>query len=179
MVYSAAWRTCSAARSIWCPKRPCDRNCALISNRSGSMSDTSKREWRFYLDDMIDFAEKVLAYTQGLDQAGFEVSGMTYDATLRNLELIGEAATHIPDGVRAAHPEIPCHPGAGCSRGSRQRVKHFVCFLSVVPVRPQHHQPPGGACRVPGVLLKIPWPGPATGGRESTGGGWRYRLPPA
>jgi uncharacterized protein with HEPN domain len=30
----------------------------------------------------------------------------TYDATLRNLELIGEAATHIPDEVRAAHPEI-------------------------------------------------------------------------
>ncbi len=71
------------------------------------MSDASKREWRFYLDDMIDFAEKVLAYTEGLDQEGFEVSGMTYDATLRNLELIGEAATHIPDEVRAAHPEIP------------------------------------------------------------------------
>jgi uncharacterized protein with HEPN domain len=24
-----------------------------------------------------------------------------------NLELIGEAATHIPDQVRSAHPEIP------------------------------------------------------------------------
>jgi len=47
------------------------------------MSDTSKREWRFYLDDMIGFAEKVLSYTEGLDQAGFEVSGMIYDATLR------------------------------------------------------------------------------------------------
>jgi uncharacterized protein with HEPN domain len=34
-------------------------------------------------------------------------SGLTYDATLRNLELIGEAATHIPDEVRAAHPKIP------------------------------------------------------------------------
>ncbi len=32
---------------------------------------------------------------------------MTYDATLCNLELIGEGATHIPDDVRAAHPEIP------------------------------------------------------------------------
>jgi uncharacterized protein with HEPN domain len=34
----------------------------------------SEREWRFYLDDMIDFAEKVLAYTavlisRGLSQA--------------------------------------------------------------------------------------------------------------
>jgi uncharacterized protein with HEPN domain len=71
------------------------------------MFDTSQREWRFYLDDMIDFAGKVLAYTEEFDQAGFMASGITYDATLRNLELIGEAATHIPDEVRATHPEIP------------------------------------------------------------------------
>ncbi|MBI1195732.1 MAG: DUF86 domain-containing protein [Gammaproteobacteria bacterium] len=71
------------------------------------MSDASPREWRFYLDDMIDFAGKVLAYTNGLDQQGFVSNGLTYDATLRNLELIGEAATHIPDEVRSAHPEIP------------------------------------------------------------------------
>lgn len=71
------------------------------------MSDPSSREWRFYLDDMIDFAGKVLTYTRGFDQAGFVTSGINYDATLRNLELIGEAATHIPDDVRTAHPEIP------------------------------------------------------------------------
>jgi uncharacterized protein with HEPN domain len=28
------------------------------------MSDASHREWGFYLDDMINFAEKVLAYTE-------------------------------------------------------------------------------------------------------------------
>ena len=71
------------------------------------MSDAGQREWRFYLDDMIDFAGKVLVYTDGLDQAEFVANGLTYDATLRNLELIGEAATHIPDDVRTAHPEIP------------------------------------------------------------------------
>ena len=73
------------------------------------MSDagSSEREWRFYLDDMIGFAEKVLAYTAGLDQSAFVEDELRYDATLRNLELIGEAATRIPDEVRAAHPEIP------------------------------------------------------------------------
>lgn len=71
------------------------------------MSEANEREWYFYLDDMLDFAAKVLAYTAGLDQAGFVASGLAYDATLRNLELIGEAATHIPDKVRSAHPEIP------------------------------------------------------------------------
>jgi len=71
------------------------------------MSDSPNREWRFYINDMMHFAGKVLAYTEGLDQAGFVASGITYDATLRNLELIGEAATHIPHHVRHSHPDIP------------------------------------------------------------------------
>lgn len=71
------------------------------------MSDDFQREWHFYLSDMIEFAGKVLTYTKGLDQAEFVENELTYDATLRNLELIGEAATHIPDEVRNAHPEIP------------------------------------------------------------------------
>lgn len=71
------------------------------------MSDPNQREWRFYLDDMIDFAGKVLAYTDGFDQSSFLARGLTYDATLRNLELIGESATHIPEKIRATHPDIP------------------------------------------------------------------------
>jgi uncharacterized protein with HEPN domain len=67
----------------------------------------SDREWRFYLDDMMRFAENVLAYCDGLDQATFEATGLNYDATLRNLELIGEAATHIPIEIREAYPSIP------------------------------------------------------------------------
>ncbi len=34
------------------------------------MSDAAEREWRFYIDDMITFAQKVLSYTDGLDQSG-------------------------------------------------------------------------------------------------------------
>ena len=71
------------------------------------MSDAAAREWRFYIDDMISFAEKVIAYTDGFDRDRFIASGLNYDATLRNLELIGEAASHVPDVVRAAHPQVP------------------------------------------------------------------------
>ncbi|MGH8582679.1 MAG: HepT-like ribonuclease domain-containing protein [Gammaproteobacteria bacterium] len=67
----------------------------------------SEREWRFYLDDMIGFAEKVLAYTEGFDQTAFVASGLNYDATVRNLELIGEAATNVPQPLRDAAPQIP------------------------------------------------------------------------
>jgi uncharacterized protein with HEPN domain len=71
------------------------------------MSEPVQREWRLYLDDMIRFARKVLAYSAEFDQAAFVASGLNYDATIRNLELIGEAATHIPDDVRSSHAEIP------------------------------------------------------------------------
>ena len=72
------------------------------------MSDGSheSRGWRFYVQDMIEFSDKVLSYTNGMDHATFVADGRTYDATLRNLELIGEAATHIPRTVREQHPEI-------------------------------------------------------------------------
>lgn len=59
------------------------------------MSEPLQREWRFYIDDMIGFCRKVLSYTQDLDATTFAGSGVHYDATLRNIELIGEAATHI------------------------------------------------------------------------------------
>ena len=71
------------------------------------MSDANQeaRGWRLYVQDMIGFSEKVLSYTGGLDQAAFVADERTYGyATLRNLELVGEAATHIPEAVRDAHP---------------------------------------------------------------------------
>jgi uncharacterized protein with HEPN domain len=46
---------------------------------------------------MVAFAEKVLAHKAGLDQPAFVANTLVCDATRRNLELIGEAATHVPD----------------------------------------------------------------------------------
>lgn len=67
----------------------------------------SEREWWFYVDDMIRFAQNVLAYTSGMEQEKFVTTSLNYDATLRNLELIGEAATHIPEKIRDESQEIP------------------------------------------------------------------------
>ena len=78
------------------------------------------RDWRFYVNDMIEFAEKVLSYSSGMDRAAFVANTLTYDATLRNLELIGEAATHVPDEVREEHPEIPWR----AIIGARNRLAH-------------------------------------------------------
>lgn len=71
------------------------------------MSERANRDWLFYVDDMIGFAEKVIKYTAGLEEREFAQRGLVYDGVLRNLELIGEAATHIPGDVRERHAEIP------------------------------------------------------------------------
>lgn len=72
------------------------------------MSDARPaREWRFYVEDMIGFCDKVLSFTHGLDRSSFGVDAMRYDATLRNLELIGEAATHVPNEARALASNVP------------------------------------------------------------------------
>ena len=62
----------------------------------------SEREWHFYL-----LAENVLAYSEGFTQEEFVRTGLNYDATIRNLELIGESATHIPEPIRNTYPAIP------------------------------------------------------------------------
>jgi uncharacterized protein with HEPN domain len=67
----------------------------------------SERAWKFYITDMIKFAETIMSYTHDMEQEPFVNSGITYDATLRNLELIGEAATHIPQGIREQYPYVP------------------------------------------------------------------------
>jgi len=65
------------------------------------------RFWHFFLDDMVAFAEDALSYTAGMDQSGFESNGLVFDATLRKLELIGEAARNVPEEVRTLAPGIP------------------------------------------------------------------------
>ncbi len=67
----------------------------------------SKREWHFYLNDMIKFSENIMTYCEALDQETFERTGLNYDATIRNLELIGEAATHIPLEKRESYISVP------------------------------------------------------------------------
>ena len=52
---------------------------------------------------MIAFGGKVIAYTEGLDQTRFVGSGLNYDATVPNLELIGEVAISTTDWRDTAH----------------------------------------------------------------------------
>lgn len=70
-------------------------------------SDQIDREWRFYVEDMIGFCERVQTFTIGISREDFVAEQMRYDATVRNIELIGEAATHVPVSIRQTVANIP------------------------------------------------------------------------
>ncbi len=72
------------------------------------MSDSDRHQpWRLHVQDMIGFCERVRNFAEGYEQATFIADARTYDATIRNLELIGEAATHVPQSVRDTSPDVP------------------------------------------------------------------------
>ena len=86
------------------------------------MSDVqpSQPDWHSYIQDMIDFSNTVLSYTDGLDESAFFTGDLTYHATIHNILLIGEAANNIPPDVREAHRNIPW----GDIIGTRNRIVH-------------------------------------------------------
>ena len=65
------------------------------------------REYRLFLEDMRTACEKIVRFSQGLTSAEFLADAKTHDAVMRNLEIIGEAAKHIPEEVRKRNPSVP------------------------------------------------------------------------
>nr|CAA77138.1 hypothetical protein [Thermus thermophilus HB27] len=51
--------------------------------------------------------------SEGLDFHAFVRNELVYDAVLRNLEVLGEAAKKVPDSVRARHPSVEWRAIAG------------------------------------------------------------------
>jgi len=64
------------------------------------------RDPRVYIVDILDAIQRILSYTENMDFVAFAKSSITFDAVVRNLEVIGEAAGRIPEDLKAGSPEI-------------------------------------------------------------------------
>ena len=65
------------------------------------------RDWKMRIKDILDAVDTVQGYTEGMKYKAFVAHRKTVDAVIRNLIVIGEAATHVPEEVVLAHSEIP------------------------------------------------------------------------
>jgi len=66
----------------------------------------SKRSVLLFVQDMLEAIGKVERYTAGLTYEQFEANDMVMDAVVRNLEIIGEAARHIPEDLRSRYTGV-------------------------------------------------------------------------
>ncbi|HLD21691.1 MAG TPA: DUF86 domain-containing protein [Patescibacteria group bacterium] len=67
----------------------------------------SKRIYTHLLQDMLDAIDKIDQYTADYDFAEFENNSLVIDGVVRNLEIIGEAANHIPEEIQLQYTTIP------------------------------------------------------------------------
>ncbi len=71
------------------------------------------RDYKVYLDDILSAIEKIGKFTVGLSVEQFAEDVKTFDAVVRNLEIIGEAAKKIPQAIRRKLPDIEWKKIAG------------------------------------------------------------------
>ena len=67
----------------------------------------SPRDWRLRAQDILDAIGAIHAYTVGMDYPAFAQDRKTIDAVLRNIAIIGEAASRIPEEIQLASPDVP------------------------------------------------------------------------
>ncbi len=71
------------------------------------------RDYRVYLEDMLEAIGQIEEYTEDVSIVEFDRDRMRFDAVIRNLEVIGEAAKQIPESVREINPDIEWRKIAG------------------------------------------------------------------
>ena len=72
-----------------------------------------ERIWKFRIQDILESVRSIMEYVQGMDYDTFQNDPKTFDAVVRRLMIIGEAATHIPDDVSEKYPNIEWRQMAG------------------------------------------------------------------
>lgn len=65
-----------------------------------------KRDYKVYVDDILESIKLIEEYIQGKDKANFTEDVKLQDAVLRRLEIVGEAVKHIPDEIKIKYPEV-------------------------------------------------------------------------
>lgn len=91
---------------------------------------SAKRVYTDYLQDIVDYAEKAMRFVRGVSFDDFGDNEEKVFAVVKMLEIIGEAARHLPKSVREKYTNIPWKQVTGM----RDKMTHeyFSVDLEVV-----------------------------------------------
>ena len=78
------------------------------------------REYIDYLRDMLENAQLAIGFVKSMDYDAFSKDNKTVYAVIPAVEVIGEAATNVPDEIRSKHPSLPWRD----IRGMRNKLVH-------------------------------------------------------
>jgi len=98
-----------------------------------------ERNWKMHVGDILVCIDKIKNYTRNLTFEQFSVDNKTVDAVIRNFEIIGEAASHIPLEIQDKYPNL----GWFEMRGMRNIMAHeyFGVSLSIIWQSAEHDLP--------------------------------------
>nr|WP_321400354.1 DUF86 domain-containing protein [uncultured Desulfobacter sp.] len=77
------------------------------------MLSVSPRSWEFRIDDINDALSRIFQYVEGLAYTDWLKDQKTIDAVIRNLEIIGEAASKVPQEIQEKYFDIPWYQMKG------------------------------------------------------------------
>ena len=110
-----------------------------------------------YLQDIREACDMIQTFLEGLDASAFLASELHKAATLQKLTVIGEAATHLSQAFREAHPQV--------------EWRDIVAFRGIsntngILAPPVQERPLKTLLRPPGVARRQPLPARSDGGAQ-------------
>ena len=71
---------------------------------------SNQRDERLYLDDILESIQAVEMYIENMGYEEFINDRKTYSATIRELEIIGEAVSNISERIKVRHQDVLWQP---------------------------------------------------------------------
>ena len=71
------------------------------------------REPKLYLKDILEAAEAIEGFVEGMGYEEFVSNDLVTSAVIRKLEIIGEAAKKVPEEIKQKFSEVPWKEMAG------------------------------------------------------------------
>ena len=92
-----------------------------------------------YLRHMLDAVERIRRYLDGVGLEDFEADEVLQDAVIRQLEILGEAASRVDQEYRSSNPQIPWSKAIS----TRNRLIHgyLSVDMEIVYRTATHHVP--------------------------------------